>query len=433
MQRLPLRVTWVLVLALVVQFCAVGYYATYLRYYGYLPSPFVYDKSDTFMDLYNTLWWAGDDGRYSVWGSVYPPLNFLILKIIRILSYPNLQIALPIELRQLQLGPAIFLCALHLLAPFVVVSFPGWKIGTPVFRIAVAVVVAISPPLLFSMERGNLIIICLFLLPFVFDEKSNVRTVAIALLINIKPYFAVLLFGFLIAGDIKRFLQATAFAGAIFIFTGLALDANFPLFLTNLVGFAQNDTVLSGREVLALPSSISAFSHTLDTIVRTSTNPGIYVSGITQLSTLIELGKAALLLTTLTLVICTRRYLSVPEIMVVLLAIVVNAGVWVGGYSQIFYFACIPVFFGMRLRALHIALVAMMFMPLDLITLANDQLNPSWAYLSNSIVDVVWQIGLGSLIRPILNGLLLFTLAMECVTRISQASPRSTHMRIKYS
>lgn len=433
MQRLPLRVTWVLVLALVVQFCAVGYYATYLRYYGYLPSPFVYDKSDTFMDLYNTLWWAGDDGRYSVWGSVYPPLNFLILKIIRILSYPNLQIALPIELRQLQLGPAIFLCALHLLAPFVVVSFPSWKIGTPVFRIAVAVVVAISPPLLFSMERGNLIIICLFLLPFVFDEKSNVRTVAIALLINIKPYFAVLLFGFLIAGDIKRFLQATAFAGAIFIFTGLALDANFPLFLTNLVGFAQNDTVLSGREVLALPSSISAFSHTLDTIVRTSTNPGIYVSGITQLSTLIELGKAALLLTTLTLVICTRRYLSVPEIMVVLLAIVVNAGVWVGGYSQIFYFACIPVFFGMRLRALHIALVAMMFMPLDLITLANDQLNPSWAYLSNSIVDVVWQIGLGSLIRPILNGLLLFTLAMECVTRISQASPRSTHMRIKYS
>lgn len=433
MQRLPLRVTWVLVLALVVQFCAVGYYATYLRYYGYLPSPFVYDKSDTFMDLYNTLWWAGDDGRYSVWGSVYPPLNFLILKVIRILSYPNLQIALPIELRQLQLGPAIFLCALHLLAPFVVVSFPGWKIGTPVFRIAVAVVVAISPPLLFSMERGNLIIICLFLLPFVFDEKSNVRTVAIALLINIKPYFAVLLFGFLIAGDIKRFLQATAFAGAIFIFTGLALDANFPLFLTNLVGFAQNDTVLSGREVLALPSSISAFSHTLDTLVRTSTNPGIYVSGITQLSTLIELGKAALLLTTLTLVICTRRYLSVPEIMVVLLAIVVNAGVWVGGYSQIFYFACIPVFFGMRLRALHIALVAIMFMPLDLITLANDQLNPSWAYLSNSIVDVVWQIGLGSLIRPLLNGLLLFTLAMECVTRISQASPRSTHMRIKYS
>ncbi|WP_449095360.1 MULTISPECIES: hypothetical protein [unclassified Rhizobium] len=433
MQRLPLRVTWVLVLALVVQLCAVGYYATYLRHYGYLPSPFVYDKSDTFMDLYNTLWWAGDDGRYSVWGSVYPPLNFLILKVIRVLSYPNLQIALPAELRQLQLGPAIFLCALHLLAPFVVVSFPGWKIGTPAFRIAVAVVVAISPPLLFSMERGNLIIICLFLLPFVFDEKSNVRTVAIALLINIKPYFAVLLFGFLIAGDIRRFLQATAFAGAIFIFTGLALDANFPLFLTNLIGFAQNDTVLSGREVLALPSSISAFSHTLDTIVRSSTSPRIYVNGVTQLSTAIELVKTTALLATLTLVICARRHLSAQEIMVALLAIVVNAGVWVGGYSQIFYFACIPVFFGMRLRTLHIALVAMMFMPLDLITLANNQLNPSWAYLSNSIVDVVWQIGLGSLIRPMLNGLLLFTLAMECIVRISQASPRSTHMRIQYS
>jgi len=433
LQRLPLRVTWVLALALLVQFCAVGYYATYLQHYGYLPSPFVYDKSDTFMDLYNTLWWAENDGRYSVWGSVYPPLNFLILKTIRILFYPNMEVALPTDLRQLQLAPAYLLSALHVLAPFVVVSFPGWKIGTPVFRIAAATVIAISPPLLFSMERGNLIIICLFLLPFLFEEKGNFRTLAIALLINIKPYFAVLLFGFLIAGDIRRFLQATALAGAIFIFTGLALDANFPLFLTNLVGFAQNDTVLSGREVLALPSSISAFSHTLDTIVRSSTSPAIYVNGVTELSEFIELVKTGLLLATLALVICARRHLSVQEVMAALLAIVINAGVWVGGYSQIFYFACIPVFFGMRLRAIHIALVVMMFMPLDLITLANNQLNPSWAYLSSSIVDVVWQIGLGSLIRPMLNVLLLFSLTMECVVRISQASPRSTHMRIKYS
>jgi hypothetical protein len=421
------------VAALLVQIAAVGYYLMYLRLNGYLPSPFIYDKSNTFMDLYNTMWWAGNDGRYDVWGSVYPPLNFLILNVIRFLCYPSLEVAQPEDLRQLSVFPAALISALHVLAPFAVVTFPRWKIGTPPLRIIVALIAAISPPLLFSMERGNLIIICLFILPFAFEETSRFRALAIAVLINIKPYFAVLLFGFLIAGDVRHFLQVTAIAGAIFIFTGLAIDPNFPLFLTNLIGFAQDDTLLSGREVLALPSTISAFSHTLDTMIRSSTAPDIYAKGAPALSTLITWTNAALLMTALAMLVIARKRFSTPEIMAALLVIVVNAGVWVGGYSQIFYLACAPVLLGMRLRWFHVGLVAIIFMPLDLVTMVSDQLNPSWAYVSNKIVDVVWQVGLGSLLRPLLNAALLISLTLECVVRLSEGVIRPRQMRIQYS
>jgi len=34
------------------------------------------------MDLFNTMYWAYEDGRYTDWGSVYPPLGFFILRLV---------------------------------------------------------------------------------------------------------------------------------------------------------------------------------------------------------------------------------------------------------------------------------------------------------------------------------------------------------------
>ena len=56
------------------------YYFFYLVKFGYLPAPFIFDKSNTFMDFFNPLYWAFDEGRYTEWGSVYPPLNFFLLR-----------------------------------------------------------------------------------------------------------------------------------------------------------------------------------------------------------------------------------------------------------------------------------------------------------------------------------------------------------------
>ena len=48
---------------------------------GYLPQPFVFDTNDTFMDWFNTAYWANNPGAFSVWRTIYPPLSFAFLDL----------------------------------------------------------------------------------------------------------------------------------------------------------------------------------------------------------------------------------------------------------------------------------------------------------------------------------------------------------------
>src|SRR5664279_5839562 len=73
-------ITVILWSGLALQIGSLVYYAWYLCTDGYLPAPFIFNKLDTFMDLYNPLWWSGEEGKYGEWRSIYPPLNYVILE-----------------------------------------------------------------------------------------------------------------------------------------------------------------------------------------------------------------------------------------------------------------------------------------------------------------------------------------------------------------
>ena len=45
---------------------------------GYLGPPFVFDVGDTFMDWFNTAYWAHNHHAYDVWRTIYLPLSFVI-------------------------------------------------------------------------------------------------------------------------------------------------------------------------------------------------------------------------------------------------------------------------------------------------------------------------------------------------------------------
>ena len=92
--------------ALLVQFGALAWYAVFFRTHGYLPEPFVYNKFDTFMDMYNPLWWNTSD-KYGRWGSVYPPLNFLVLDVIHLVSFGRYGFEDAADMRDASLLPAI--------------------------------------------------------------------------------------------------------------------------------------------------------------------------------------------------------------------------------------------------------------------------------------------------------------------------------------
>jgi hypothetical protein len=103
-----------------IQLLSVYYYFMYFADNGYLPSPFVFDKSDSFMDLFHPMWWASNEGRYTEWASVYPPLNFILLNIVKWISLGGASFSDSFALRDAGYSIKVIFIFLYLLTPIIV-------------------------------------------------------------------------------------------------------------------------------------------------------------------------------------------------------------------------------------------------------------------------------------------------------------------------
>jgi hypothetical protein len=208
-------------------------------------------------------------------------------------------------------------------------------------------------------------------------------------------------------------------AAAIFIVSGLLLDPNFLYFLPNLLNFSQSDAVFSGREVLALPSSISAFSYALNVAIR----DGARVVGASGLSLsvvsagIVWINYAAIAFSLIVLSL-SGRCLSQTQVMAILLVLTSNLGVWVGGYLLLLYPLLVPVLMGFRARWVHLALLILILLPTDTFVLFRDSLGIRNVYFSNAAMPIEYQLGLGTILRPVLNLCLLATLSLEALARV---------------
>lgn len=155
---------------------------------GYLPQPFFYESSDTWMDWFNTAWWAHDRGIYDSWASIYPPLSFVILKVL----------GLPQCYRGPLPGPELRLCdwlgvgaihALYLLdAVLVAWAFVRMDRRTALPR---AFALVAGMPLLYGLERGNLVLLAFACMVLAFGRvlrSARLRWLALAVMINLKVY-----------------------------------------------------------------------------------------------------------------------------------------------------------------------------------------------------------------------------------------------------
>jgi hypothetical protein len=394
------------------------YYIYFLTKNGYLPSPFLYDKSDTFMDLFNVLYWAYDDGRYTDWGSVYPPLGFIILKFFNFV-FAGAGYGDPELMRDSSQFVIVGLCFFYLAVPAMILNTTHWQDFPKTEKILIYFAIILSSPMLFTLERGNLILLAPVLLALAISKIGMARSLSIALLINIKPYFALLMVYYIARKNWKGFAICSVLSGLIFAISGLALDNHFLVFFTNLFNFSQEAELFSLREVMALPSSISAFSYVLK-------NPdgAMLVSrffnadSIAVLINIIEIGKWIVILTSMAALLTRSALMRDAEIFALLVVVISNLGIWVGGYTFVLYAALIPVFIEMRAKSLYIGLLFLIAMPLDVIPLMNEFIGIKYSYLSDSYVDVQWTLGLGSFVRPVVNLLLLFSLSCELLVRM---------------
>lgn len=180
--RVPV-LEWVLMLAVV---ASVVQTAASFASTGYLTQPFVFDTNDTFMDWFNTAFWANRPGAFEVWRTIYPPLSFAFLDLF---SLPGCYVQSPFHARDCDWLARTVIYGFYVLT-VVMVSIAFWRNER---RTAVprSIAFALGLPLLFTLERGNLILVALPFFIIAYGQittSERLKALSIAATINFKPY-----------------------------------------------------------------------------------------------------------------------------------------------------------------------------------------------------------------------------------------------------
>lgn len=397
---------------------------------GYLPSPFFYDKQDTFMDFFNTLYWVFHAGRYTDWASVYPPINFFLIHVLWIFghgaaSVPDLA---PADLRAYGAGivPWTALSSL-VMAAFVFFLKPWTKYPVWVRCFAFATFF-LSAPFLEGVERGNLVIFCPFAIALVMARPERAYRLLLPILVNIKPYFLIALGAPAAARNRAKSFLGAGIAAGIFVVTGVMLDLHFWLLFKNLFLFdAATPAIYQAVEKLCFPSSLTAFSYALHSprflqAVHWSFRPPA-TSAIEAALTVIQDGTLA---AALFVFFRFGRILSLEKIFAFAFVIIMNLGMVVGGYTLAFYGMIFPVLMEMKYRPAYLALIAVIFAPLDCIPVFRLPAGIKTVFLTGHAVNVQWTFTLGGIVHPLANLAMLGLLIWECVAASEFSVRRKT-------
>jgi hypothetical protein len=211
---------------------------------GYLPQPFVFDTNDTFMDWFNTAYWANHQGAYDVWRSIYPPLSFVFLDMV---SLPGCYLSSPFHARDCDwLGRTTIYACYMLDVALVWLSLRRIDPRTAPMR---TIALGLGLPLLFTLERGNLILAgfaCFILAHGPLLRSPAWRAVASAATINFKPYLLLPV----LAHAVKREWRPLELAGiatiALYLVTLAMVGSGTP---AEIVSNTANWIVFQGGQV----------------------------------------------------------------------------------------------------------------------------------------------------------------------------------------
>jgi hypothetical protein len=221
----------------------IPYCIYYINANGGLPSPFFFDYNDTFMDYFNTYYWSFDNGRYSIWRSIYLPISFLYFQLIGsttcILSSDN-----SFSLRECDHSAILYLGIFSLLSSILLMFYLRRNISflKKLDYITIFIIASTSFPMIFAFERGNLIIIAyFFFLIFLINKNNNFGLLGLVICILFKPY-AITLYPpiYLKNGVVSIAKHLTILLIILIIFNILLDDENIYLILDNLIDFSSS-------------------------------------------------------------------------------------------------------------------------------------------------------------------------------------------------
>lgn len=212
--------------------------------FGYLPQPFVFDTNDTFMDWFNTAYWANNPGIYNVWRSIYPPLSFVFLDAT---SLPGCYLHNSFTARDCDwLGRGTIYIFYVIDVVLAWVCFRRLDRRTAPMR---TIAIALGLPMLFTIERGNLILVAFAFFMIAHGPVTSSkpwRWFAAAVTINFKPYLVLPMLAHAVKRDWRTLEVAGIATIALYLVTLALVGSGTPM---ELAANTANWVVFQGGQV----------------------------------------------------------------------------------------------------------------------------------------------------------------------------------------
>ena len=277
-----------------------------------------------------------------------------------------------------------------------------------------AIFFLLSPPALFALERGNLIFVLPLLVAISLQGNSWQRMLAEAIMINIKPYMVLFLIRYVVRRDFRGLTQAVSLNLALFLVTGIAIDASFPEFVLNFISFNAVPFQWAPQGLTSMSASPGLFAYLADYTYMLGDNhfelaPVVrYVARI-PITLCYGLGIGALFF-------AFKNNAKITDLQLVALicAIISNCIMSAGGYSLLLYVGVALSFApGGKASKLTQILIVALFTPLDLIVVDYFTDYVGVAYVTGRWVAALDFNMVASVLRPLMNMAVLGNLAWQ--------------------
>lgn len=393
-----------------------AYTLIFLAMNGYLPPPYFYEPSGTFMDFSAPATFAHTRGAYDTFATIYPPLSFLLLKLT---SWgPCYSMDVNESARDCDTYGIAWLLVIYAVDAFLI--WRTFRKLDPVTALPRTFALCAGLSMTYALERGNVLLFtftCLILAYGPLVKSARLRWVFVGLAVNFKVY----LIGTIFAQLLKRrwrWFEGALLASIIIYLVSYALygEGSPAVILRNLTAYAGAFSQASLLEFW-YPSSLQPIRLLLQGDTQF---PVITALGSNFLAVAGAIVRAIILATTLAIVAAAAaawwRPGAVPMHRLILLSIgiaVINSEA--GGYTQmiLIFFVFFERWRGVG-RPVAIVTAYLLCIALDF---PIEQVPPVVrdSYLGGREVIATYSVGVGTLLRPVLIHLMLASLAIVTV------------------
>jgi hypothetical protein len=404
----------VLFIAMAMGLGNIVYFALFLYFNKYLPAPFVLDKNDTFMDFYNPLFWVLKDEFYTTYKSVYPPINYFFLKLFTF-NLDASSFSSSFQLREAKSNLIYYLLTINAVIIFLILKIGDWREVAIRKHKLIWIAIFFSTPVLFAMERGNLIFLSLLVLAiYIAVENIWVKAITFALLVNIKPYFILLLIEYLniYRFDLKIILKITMTSALMFLLTSMLAGLNIATFINNYNDFGLQASFSNG--LIALPNTFESIIQLIKSIPKN--NEYYYFLEFFLLP--LKMLKIFVPITFLLLLLFAPLKEQTLKVSAILL--IGNFSHVTSGYIYLVYILIMPFLIReVELRKGIYLLLIIFVLPLDWFRMPGFSANFEYmnSYLGGAeIYNADFWIGIGTLVRPVSNFVLMCLMLKYIIT-----------------